>query len=173
MVRKAEKTRMLISITGRYKAGFTLLELIVILFIVSIVMALVMPSFSNFGENKLKSEAREMASIFRYMYDSAVSRKETFLIKFNLNEDIVYINGPDGEKIRKFDNITGITTQSRGMISSGELIFFFEPLGIREDLSVHLHKGDKEIMVTLNHLSGRVKIKDEGERMNYESKIEK
>ena len=158
MVKKAEKARMRISRTGICKSGFTLLELIVVLFIVSVVMAIVVPSFSGLGENKLKSEAREIASILRYMYDSAVSRKETFLINFNFNEDIVYLNGPDGERTRRFDNITGVTTQSRGMISSGELIFFFEPLGIRENLSIHLNKGDKEMTVTLNHLSGRVKI---------------
>jgi type II secretion system protein H len=162
MVRKAEKARMQISRTGICNTGFTLLELIVVLFIVSIVTAIVLPSFSGLGENKLKSEAREIASILRYMYDSAISRKETFLIKFNFNEDAVYLNCPDGEKIKKFDNMAGVTTQSRGKVSSGELIFFFEPLGIREDLSVHLNKEGEEMTVTLNHLSGRVKIKDEG-----------
>lgn len=162
MEKKAEKARMQISRTGiSSSCGFTLLELIVVLFIISLVMALILPSFSGFGENKLKSEAREMASILRYMNDSAVSRKETFLMKFNLDEGTVYWKGPDGEKKKKFDDITGVTTQSTGKFSKGEVTLFFEPLGIRENLSVHMSKGNKEMAITLNHLSGKVKIKDE------------
>jgi general secretion pathway protein H len=159
MEKKAEKARMRISRTGISSSrGFTLLELIVVLFIISLVMVLILPSFSGFGENKLKSEAREMASILRYMNDSATSRKETFLMKFDLDEGTVYWKGPDGEKKKKFDDITGVTTQSTGKVAKGEITFFFEPLGIRENLSVHMSKGNKEMAITLNHLSGKVKI---------------
>jgi len=163
MEKKAEKARMQISRTGiSSRLGFTLLELIVVLFIISLVMVLILPSFSGFGENKLKSEAREMASILRYMNDSATSRKETFLMKFDLDEGTVYWKGPDGEKKKKFDDINGVTTQSTGKVSKGEITLFFEPLGVRENLSIHMSKGNKEMAITLNHLSGKVKIKDEG-----------
>lgn len=140
------------------RAGFTLLELIVVLFVISLVMALVLPSFGRLGERRLKSEAREMASILRYMNDSAVSRKETFLMRFDLDDGMVYWKGPDGEKRRKFDDITGVTTQSRGKVSKGEITLFFEPLGIQENLSVHMSRDKKDMTITLNHLSGKVKI---------------
>jgi general secretion pathway protein H len=161
-VRKAEKEKMPISKAGiSSKQGFTLLEIVVVLFIVSLVMAVVLPSFAGFGENKLKSEAREMASILRYMNDSAVSRKETFLIRFDLDKNMATWQAPDGEKTKKFDDMTGVTTQSNGMVSKGELIVFFEPLGIQENLSVYMRRGEKGVVITLNHLSGKVKIKDE------------
>jgi len=81
---------MPISRTGiSSKRGFTLLEIVVVLFIVSLVMAIVLPSFAGFGESKLKSESKEIASILRYMNDSAVSRKETFLIRFDLDKNMV------------------------------------------------------------------------------------
>ncbi len=140
------------------RRGFTFLELIVVLFLVSLVMAFVLPSFGLVGENKIKSEAREMASILRYMNDSAVSRKETFPIKFDLDKNMVYWKGPDGEKTRKFDDITGVMTPSAGTVSKGELILFFEPLGVRENLSIHMSREHKDMTITLNHLSGRVKI---------------
>ena len=138
--------------------GFTLLELIVVLFVISIVMALVMPSFTNFGERKLKSEVRELASLLRYMYDSAVAQKETFFIRFDIDEGMVSWKGPDGEREKIFDDITGVTTQSRGRVSKGEIIFFFNPLGTRENISVHMSDGDNDMTITLHHLSGRVKI---------------
>ena len=142
--------------------GFSLLELIVVLFIVSLVMAVVLPSFSGFGENQLKSESREMASILRYIQDSASARKETFFMKFNLDTNQVSWEAPEGEKTRKFDTMTGVATQSSGLLSKGELIVFFEPLGIRENITVHMSRGEKTMTITLNHLSGKVKIRDEG-----------
>jgi prepilin-type N-terminal cleavage/methylation domain-containing protein len=154
---------MRISKTGISSShGFSLLELIVTLFIVSLVMAVVLPSFSGFGENKLKSESREMASILRYIYDSASARKETFFMKFNLDTNQVSWRGPDGEKGKQFDDMTGVATQSSGLLSKGELIFFFEPLGTRENLTVHMSRGEKTMTITLNHLSGKVKIKNDG-----------
>lgn len=159
MEKKVEMARMRTSRTGICsKRGFTLLELIVVLFIISLVAAIILPSFAGFGERKLKSEAREMASILRYMNDSAVSRKETFIMKFDFNEGTVYWKGPDGEKTKRFDDVTAVTTQSQGRVSNGEVIVFFEPLGIQENLSVHMSKGDKEMTITMNHLSGKVKM---------------
>jgi general secretion pathway protein H len=144
--------------------GFTLIELVVVLFIISLITAVLLPSFAGFGENKLKSEAREMASILRYMSDSAITRKEAYSLKFDLDRNIVSWNGPDGEKAKKFDDVTGVTSESKGMVSKGELIFFFDPLGARENLDVHMSRDNKDMIVSLNRLSGRVKIEDESER---------
>ena len=153
---------MRISRTGQCNAGVTLLELIAVLFILSVVTAFVLPSFSGFGTRTLKSEAREIASLLSYLNDSAISRKETFFIKFRIDENTLVWQGPDGTKSKQVQDMTGVTTQSTGKVSTGEVIVFFEPLGIRENLSVHLLKDDREMSVTLNHISGRVKIKENG-----------
>ena len=58
--------------------------------------------------------------------------------------------------------MAGVTTQSSGRIAEGELILFFEPLGIRQNLSIHLMRDGREMTVTLHHLSGRVKITGDG-----------
>jgi general secretion pathway protein H len=153
---------MPISKTGiSSKRGFTLLELIVALFVISLVLAIIFPSLDGFGENKLKSEAREMASILRYVNDSAVSRKETLLMKFDLDKNTVSWKEPDGEKTRKFEDMTGVTTQSSGKVSKGELIVLFGPLGTGENIDIHMSQANTHMSITLNHLSGRVKIKDE------------
>jgi general secretion pathway protein H len=163
-VKKAGKAKMLISTAGTYsRNGFTLIELVVVLFIISLITAVLLPSFAGFGENKLKSDAREMASILRYMNDSAITRKETYSLKFDLDKNIVLWKGPDGEKAKEFDDMTGVTSESKGTVSKGELIFFFDPLGARENLDVHMSRDNKNMIVSINHLSGRVKIEDESE----------
>jgi general secretion pathway protein H len=157
--------KMRISRTGTCNdRGFTLLELIVVLFVLSVIMAIVLPSLAGFGEGRLKSEAKEIASVLRYVNDSAASRKETFSMKFDLDKNLVSWKGPEGEKVKRFDDLTAVTAQSMGTVSKGEAIFFFGPFGINENLSVHVGRGNKNATITLNHLSGRVKIesKDEG-----------
>ena len=140
------------------REGFTLLELVVVLFVISLVMALALPSFTDLGERRLKSEVREMASLLRYMNDSAIARKETYFMKFDLNDGMVSWTGPDGKREKEFDDLSGVTTQASGRVSKGEITFFFEPLGTRENISVHMSDGTDEMSVTLHHLSGRVKI---------------
>jgi general secretion pathway protein H len=167
--KKAAKARTPISRAGicnkkmkmRHK-GFTLLELIVALFLISLIAAAVLPSFAGFGERKIKSEAREVASILRFVHDSAISRKETYWVTFDLDGNLIKWKSPEGEKTKKFENLTGLTTQSTGMVSKGEITVFIEPLGLRENLSVHVGTGDENMTITLNHLSGKVKINDEG-----------
>lgn len=165
MGKRAVKGKMRRSRTGTCNStGFSLIELIVVLFVLSLILAIVLPTFSGFGESRLKAEAREMASILRYVNDNAVSRKETFFLKFDLGKNMVAWSEPGGNKTRSFDDLTGVEIQSRGLVSSGELTLFFEPLGARENLVVYMKRGDSHMTVTLNHLSGRVKIgmQDEG-----------
>jgi general secretion pathway protein H len=167
--KKAAKARMPISRTGicnkkmkiRHK-GFTLLELIVALFLISLIAAAVLPSFAGFGEHKIKSESREIASILRFVQDSAISRKETYSVKFDFDGNLIRWKSPEGEKTKRFANLTGVTTQSTGTVSKGEVTVFIDPLGLRENLSVHVGTGDENMTITLNHLSGKVKINHEG-----------
>lgn len=141
--------------------GFTLLELIVALFLISLIAAAVMPSFAAFGERKIRSEVREIASILRFVHDSAISRKETYWVKFDLDGNLIKWKSPEGEKAKRFENLTGVTTQSTGTVSKGEITVFIEPLGLRENLSVYVGAGDENMTISLNHLSGQVKIKEQ------------
>jgi Tfp pilus assembly protein FimT len=138
--------------------GFTFLDLIVALFLISLITAIVMPSFAGFGERKVKSEAREVASILRFVHDSAISRKETYWIKFDLDGNVIAWNSPDGEKMKRIGNLTGLSTQSMGTVSRGEVTLFAGPLGLNENISLHIGSGDEDMTVTFHHLSGKVKI---------------
>lgn len=150
---------MRISRTGICNSpGFSLIELIIVLFVLSVVLAVILPAFTGFGESRLRAEAREMASILRYVNDNAVSRKETFSLTFDLTKNLVAWSEPAGKKSRLFHDLTGVEIPSRGLVSSGELTLLFEPLGAREDLFIYLTRGESQMTVRLNHLSGRVKI---------------
>lgn len=140
--------------------GVTFVELIVVIFLISLVTAVVIPSFAGFGERAQKTEAREMASILRYVHDNAISRKETYRITFDFGGDVIRWNGPDGEKTKRLNTISGVATESIGFVNRGSVTVVAGPLGFREKVSVQFDAHDGGVMVTLNSLSGKVKIEE-------------
>ncbi len=141
--------------------GFTLLELVVAIFILSIVLAVSLPSFSTLGEARITSDAKRLASILRYLNDSAITTKESLSFKVDLQNKTVKYLDPDGEKSEQFDTISGVELQTKGMITEGEVTIPFGYSGAAESLVIHLTDDRKALAVAFNALSGRVKIKEE------------
>jgi len=120
-------------------AGFTLLELMLVVFIISVVLAFSLPSFTGMGENKIVSDAKRIASILRYLNDSALSTKESLTLRVDFKDKVIGYNSPEGEK-------------------EGELFVFFSPLGARENITMYLGDEGSAMAVALNSMNGRVKI---------------
>jgi general secretion pathway protein H len=144
--------------------GFTLLELIVVIFILSLVLAVSLPSLTGIGEGRMKSDAKRLGSIVRYLNDSAVSTKNTLQMKITFTDRVMHYTGPDGDKSEKFDSLSGIELPSRGMVSEGEVIVFFSPLGASESFAIHLKDDTSGMSVAFSSMSGRVKIAKSDER---------
>ena len=159
MAKRVERAKMpTLKIGICNNKAFTLLELIVVIFIVSLVLAISFPTFTLQKDGKLKSEAGHIASILRYLNDSAISTKETYTVNINFNEKTMHYKGPDGEKVERIDNLSRITTQSKGNVSSGEVTVFLSPAGAGENFSIHLTGIESSMAVVFNALSGRVKV---------------
>jgi prepilin-type N-terminal cleavage/methylation domain-containing protein len=159
MAKRVERAKMpTLKIGICNNKAFTLLELIVVIFIASLVLAISFPTFTLQKDGKLKSEAGHIASILRYLNDSAISTKETYTVNINFNEKTMHYTGPDGEKVERIDNLSRITTQSKGNVSSGEVTVFLSPAGAGENFSIHLTGIESSMAVVFNALSGRVKV---------------
>jgi general secretion pathway protein H len=145
-------------------AGFTLLELIVVIFVISLLLAILFPSFYGLEERGLVSDARKIASLLRYLNDDAISTKVTYPLKFDLEERTLSWKGPDGEKTEKFESLDSLRLPSKGELKEGQITVFFGPLGIQESIAIHLEDDEEKGMtVTLNSLSGRTKIMEDKE----------
>lgn len=83
--------------------GFSLLELILVLFIMGLSMALIAPAFSRFSKSgELKATARKLSSVLRNSRSEAVHRGEIHQVLFDLPSQSVKIqsfkpDGPEGE----------------------------------------------------------------------------
>jgi general secretion pathway protein H len=138
--------------------GFTLIELAVVLFIISLTVAIVFPSFYNLGERRIDSEANRIASLLRYLNDSAIYTKETYSVKFDFKDDAISWDGPDGEKHEKIKSLSSLYLPSKGQINEGEASIFFGPLGAAESIEVHLKDKERGMTVSFSPVSGRAKI---------------
>ena len=138
--------------------GFSLLELIAVIFIISLVVAVTLPSLTGVGESRITSDARRLGSIVRYLNDSALSTKDTLRMRILFAGKEVSYNGPDGEKSERFDSLSGIELPSRGLLTEGEAIVFFGPLGAAESFTLYLRDDRADMAVAFNCISGRVRI---------------
>ncbi len=137
--------------------AFTLLELVVVLFIVSLALAIAYPTV-NLLKDARKSDAKRFASLLRNLNDSAINRKETYEMTVDLEEKGVSWDTDEGKKQGEFKSLEGLYVTSRGTVKSGTLTIFFGPLGFQEILRASF-RGDEEVyMVSYNPYSRRVKI---------------
>jgi len=139
--------------------GFTLLELLVVIFLVSLLMAIVFPSLYGSEGMRLKSDAKRIASVLRYLNDSSIATKDPCSLTFDFGENTISWKGPDAEKTEKFRTLASVELPSKGNVSEGQVIVSFGPLGIQENLVVHLRQSGETMMVVFNQLSGRAAIK--------------
>ncbi|RME67241.1 MAG: type II secretion system protein, partial [Nitrospirae bacterium] len=94
-------------------SGFTLIELVVVIFIIAIFSAMVYPTLTlNLGETK--KENHRMASILRYLRDSSLYYKRSLKIVFDLKERSVKYETPEGEKEEEFSGLLGVKTPGHG-----------------------------------------------------------
>ncbi len=141
------------------RSGFTLLEIVVVIFIISLFAAVVLPSFTGIGADGLKTEARKLASLLRYLNDSATYNKQTYTLTFDFHEKTMSWEGPDGSRSQDLGKITSVFLPSKGVVREGQLSVKFGPLGLRENIEITLDNKDRqEMKVGMNSLSGRVKI---------------
>ena len=142
-------------------AGFTLIELIVVIFIISLTASIVMPSLWGSGERALKSEAKRIGNTLRYIYDEAISKKQTYRLKIDIeNNTWAYESEGESRSFEIEDEVMfkDITIPSHGEISIGEVTLIFGPLGPEEPITLHLMRNEAEYTVKFNHLNGRAKV---------------
>lgn len=141
--------------------AFTLVELIIVIFIISLTAALVIPSLQGTGESALRSEAKRIGSTFRYVNDEAVGKKQTYKFRIDLDSGTWGYEGEAESRTHRLAKgvlIKDVVIPSHGGISGGEVVIEFGPLGPGEPLTVHLAKDESEYTVTFNHLNGRAKV---------------
>ncbi len=143
------------------RSAFTLIELIIVIFIISLTTALIIPNFWETGEMALRSEAKRIGNTLRYIYDEAAGKKRTYTLKVDLDTGSWGFESENESRSFKMKEgvlFRDIIIPSLGRITTGEAILPFGPLGPEEPVVLHLIKDGAEYTVIFNHLNGRAKV---------------
>lgn len=165
--------------------GFTLIELIVVLTIISIIFGMSVPFFAKFTKgSKLKNAAANIGTVLRTARSYAVTKRKNHLVIINDKQDAglyyavkIYQTGDDAKTIDKWhefpqgieiDRITGFSNADVPFpydISPpvNKPVIEFKPNGgAKQNGSIYIKDSDnkyKQIIVI--GTTGRVKISDE------------
>ena len=139
-------------------AGFTLLEMLVVLTILGLAVLLAMPTLErSLPGLELRTEARDVASILREARARAIGRNEVLTMVVDRQARIVRA---DGKQVAQLNPRIAIFTSMEALSSSGtadEEIRFF-PDGTSTGADVTLALGGRQKHVLVDWLTGAVSI---------------
>ena len=171
----------------RTHRGFTLLELIVVLLIISLMSAFVVPKlFGPMSNLNLKTASKKIAASLRYARSQAASEKTTYVALFDFDKDRLCIisppllkgdfetpdeapeEQPDGEKGRpgrlKVYNLPDGVKLEKGVSREGEVdsgffrIFFFPSGGSSGGEVIVADRRGRRYKVSVDFITGTVQL---------------
>ena len=79
------------------RRGFTLLELIVVLLVLSVLFAMAAPSMSGFGAGRAaKQTASQIVSLSRWAREQAISEGRTYRLNFDAANQVYFVTAANG-----------------------------------------------------------------------------
>ena len=156
-------------------AGFTLVEITMVILIIGVMSALLVPRLPDVGGWREKSAIRKLSRSISVVYDKAATSKLVYRMTFDFDKGIYYVSllNTDGEfekrevqfasEDRLPDGLRFLSVQipGRGIVSGGKAHIHFFPMGFAEFSAIHVVNDDKAVMTLLVHpLTGRVKIQE-------------
>jgi len=139
--------------------GFTLLEVIIVLLLISLIMGLTTLYFANaLPTSKFNAAARELAATIRYARTLALIKGKFQTLNIDLDAKKYGIEGRGDKSLDSGTTIT-VLDPSAGEVRNGIYHVYFEPSGGVEGGTIVLASGKKQISIGLDPVVGSVVIK--------------
>lgn len=143
--------------------GFTLLELLVVLVIMTLMVSLVPPLLSGVGlTTEVRGATRQLAAGLRAARSEAVTRQRPAALTVDLEQRRFTVDGRSGSVALPNEDDVAIrlyTAQSELVDAKRGSIRFF-PDGTSTGGYVALNEGKVEYRVKVDWLTGRIRIED-------------
>ena len=172
MVRRKEGCRIEMRRSRFEGDGFTLLEIMVVLFLVSLVAILVLPKLSLRHGAKLPALARRLSGEIQVLQWEAISRQRMVRLDYDLNRGAfsASILAPSGN-LSPFETtgvhpfrlssplrIRLVRVLHEGKVSDGKTFTQFFPTGSVEPTTIVLEDGDHRMTLILHGITGRIEV---------------
>lgn len=142
---------------GRRTAGFTLLELIVVVAILGVASALVLPSIGRGGDMlRVRTEAGRVAAVIREARLQAVSQRHATRVKLDPNRNTVVVTGRDPDHpLRELTVGAGVQLS----VDTGSDTLSFSSRGITREARWLLQgPGGRRFAIDVEAVTGRVRV---------------
>lgn len=160
-------------------AGFTLLEIMVVIIIIGTVMAIAIPKMNDLFEVNLKSTIRKLAGAIQFCFNESVIKQTPLRLNFDLVTgeywlSYLAVNGQTGEFVDAPNEIieheqlpSGVfikdmaTPHSPEKRSEGVDFISFYPTGFAEKAVLHLASRDGRVFtLVVKSMTGRLTVYD-------------
>jgi general secretion pathway protein H len=159
--------------TSTEQTGFTLIELVVVISLLSIFALISLPLLTNQGDGGQRQAMRRLAGQVKLLYNEAALTRDIHLLTFNLDEDSFSTfrmerSGGQLEKVPVAEarslaplRIEQIQVAGKGSFRSGEVTVRIYPQGWMEETWIQLENAATQI-TTLNFvpMTGSTRIYD-------------
>ncbi|HEY2105348.1 MAG TPA: prepilin-type N-terminal cleavage/methylation domain-containing protein [Candidatus Binataceae bacterium] len=161
---------------GRNAAGFTLIEIAVVLFLIALMALLIVPSMAGLHVSRLKHESRRLAGRAAFLYDQAAANKMVLRLTFNLDAQAYSVTRMDPHSAKPafvpdledgaapvtlpYDvQLRDVTVDGTGTVTRGTVSCNFYPEGYVDATVIHLvDPAGTVFTLTFQPLTGRVSI---------------
>ena len=160
---------------GAHKKGFTLIELMVVMLLISIILAVAIPRFDSAPfQNPRKKLSRWMINAVRHLRSEAIQKQKVQALVVDLSEQRMWMIHEEmgdeelaaaAEKAFSLDSSVRMVNArypDQESINTGTIEVRFYPAGYSDRILIHLEDEDAErISFLLEPLLPKVKIFDE------------
>jgi general secretion pathway protein H len=142
-----------------HKNGFTLLEIVIVLFLVTLILGLSTVFFAGFLPSvKLNATGREISAMIRHARSLAHMSMESQTVMINLDNRTYGIEGLKTHSIPS-DALIRVMDPFSGEIIRGKYPIVFHPVGGMGGGTIILSGGKKVIQIEMDPITGAVLIK--------------
>ena len=153
--------------------GFTLLELLVVITLISLVTAITIPSIrTTLFSDQLKASARRLVGFINEVSQEAISSQVEHQVNFGLNKNEIWVGTGAAEdeedqvgqkrfKVPEQVKITEVVSVSSGNNAEGTVKLYFSKKGYVDKSAIHLRSDDgREMTIVLSPFMGATRIID-------------
>lgn len=155
------------------EAGFTLLEISLVVLILGVMLTLLVPRLRDPGRAELDSQARRLMLIFRLLRSEAVLNGFAYRLNYDLDQQRYWATPDDGGDLADFAKEMGSLARGTqlpapvgiadvvlptlvGKVAQGQIYTVFYPDGSVDPTVIHLGNGREAYTLWLNPMNGRL-----------------
>jgi type II secretion system protein H len=169
----------------RGSAGFTLIELALVLVIMTVVFAMVVPRLRDTGRAELDAQSHHLVLTFRLLRSQAVLSGSAYRLNYDITQQRYWVTPGDASvDLEQFARDVGSLARGRtlqppvgimdvvlptlaGKVSQGLIYTVFYPDGSVDPTVIHLANGRDVYTLWLNPMNGRLNLEPGYREVQY------